>query len=84
MRARDQKLNAIAARFKVTAEEVEERIETLINDKKRLEKELADVRKAAVLGGGADSKPELVNGINFLGKILIKYKCISTLILQFH
>lgn len=71
LRLRDRTLSAIASRFKVTPDEVEERIEALMNDRKRLEKELADARKAAAMGGGGgDATPEVVNGINFLGKTL--------------
>lgn len=70
LRNRDRQLSAIASRFKVTPEEVDERIEALVSDRKRLEKELAEARKAAAMDGGNDTAPEVVNGINFLGKTL--------------
>jgi len=50
------------------------RIDALIADKKRLERELSDVRKKLALGGGSGGQPaeEIaeINGVKFLGKLL--------------
>jgi alanyl-tRNA synthetase len=48
------------------------RIATLIDDRKRLERELADAKKALALAGpaGAKAGPEMVNGIAFQGQVL--------------
>jgi alanyl-tRNA synthetase len=50
------------------------RIETLVADRKRLERELADAKKKLALGGGGASAPADdfidVSGVKFLGKVL--------------
>jgi alanyl-tRNA synthetase len=45
----------------------------LVEERRRLERELADAKKALALGGGgaaAPAGPEQVNGINFVGQVL--------------
>jgi alanyl-tRNA synthetase len=49
------------------------RVEGLTNDKKRLERELADTKRKLALGGGsggAAAEAEVVNGIRFMGRVL--------------
>jgi alanyl-tRNA synthetase len=61
----------LAAQFKVPPAEVPGRVEALIADRKRLEKELADVkRKLALGGGGAAASEEDINGVKFIGRVL--------------
>ena len=62
---------ALAAQFKVPVNQVEARVEALVNDRKRLEKELADAKRAlAVGGGGAASGPEDINGTKVIARVL--------------
>jgi alanyl-tRNA synthetase len=62
---------ALADQFKVPVAQVEARVEALINDRKRLEKELGDAKRAlAVGGGGAASGPEEINGIKVMARVL--------------
>ena len=62
---------ALAAQFKVPVNQVEARVEALIADRKRLEKELGDAKRAlAVGGGGAASGPEEINGVKVLARVL--------------
>ncbi len=62
---------ALAAQFKVPVSQVEARVEALVNDRKRLEKELADAKRAlAVGGGGAASGPEDINGTKVIARVL--------------
>ena len=62
---------ALAAQFKTPVAEVAARVDGLVNDRKRLERELAEVkRKLALGGGGSPAEAETVNGITFLGRVL--------------
>ena len=71
LRNRDRLLSGIASRLKVIPEEVAGRVESLLEERKKLEKELSETRKAAVMGsGGGDAPTETINGITFLGKAL--------------
>ena len=65
-------LQESAAKAKVKPEDLTARIETLLQDKKSLEKDLAEARKKAALGGGATGGPAVktVNGIKFMGQVL--------------
>ena len=50
---RDAKLREAAATLKSSPDEVPARIASLVEDRKRLERELADAKKALAMGGGA-------------------------------
>jgi alanyl-tRNA synthetase len=66
---REDKLKGIAASLKANPEEAPARVAALSETVKRLEKELADAKKAAALGGGgAAAEPEDVGGVKFLGQ----------------
>jgi len=71
---REAKLREAAATLKSSPDEVPARIAALVEDRRRLERELADAKKALAMGGGsakADSAaPEDVNGHKFLGKVV--------------
>ena len=63
----------LGAQFKVPPSEVVARVEALVADRKRLERELADARRKLALGGGtgaAASQVEDVAGIRFIGRVL--------------
>jgi alanyl-tRNA synthetase len=66
---RENKLKDIAASLKANPDEAPARVAALADAAKRLEKELADAKKAAALGGGgAAVEPEDVGGVKFLGQ----------------
>ena len=70
---RDAKLREAAATLKSAPDEVPSRIAALVEDRRRLERELADAKKALAMGGGArsDAAPlEQVNGHSFLGQVV--------------
>jgi len=71
--SRDEKLRETAAVLKSTPDEVPARVAALVEDRRRLERELAEAKKALALGGGAGAAPagpEQVNGINFVGQVV--------------
>jgi len=64
-------LRAVADTLKVKPEDIALRIENLMADRKRLEKELSDAKKALALGGGgASAEAEEVGGVKFMGRVL--------------
>ncbi len=70
---RDDRLREAAAALKSTPDEVPARVAALIEDRRRLERELADAKKALALGGGgagAAAGPEQVGGVAFIGQVL--------------
>jgi alanyl-tRNA synthetase len=73
LNARDERLREAAATLKSSPDEVPARVAALMEDRRRLERELADAKKALALGGGgaaAPAGPEQVSGINFVGQVL--------------
>jgi alanyl-tRNA synthetase len=70
----DRRLKAVAATLKVAPSDVPARVEALLDERKKLERELSDARKKLALGGGAPAgadgatEKETVAGVGFLGK----------------
>jgi alanyl-tRNA synthetase len=62
----------LAEQFKVPVAEVPVRVAGLVEDRKKLERELADTKRKLAMGGGGGSGPtvEDVGGIKFLGRVL--------------
>jgi alanyl-tRNA synthetase len=71
---RDSKLREAAATLKASPDEVPARVASLVEERRRLERELADAKKALAMGGGAATAdaagPEDVNGHKFLGQVV--------------
>ncbi|MDB5677144.1 alanine--tRNA ligase [Sphingomonas bacterium] len=70
---RDEKLREAAAALKSSPDEVPARVVQLVEDRRRLERELAEAKKALALGGGggaAPAGPEQVGGVNFVGQVI--------------
>ncbi|TPP11306.1 alanine--tRNA ligase [Rhizobium glycinendophyticum] len=69
----DERMKTLAASLKVQPADVVARVEALVDERRKLEKELADAkRKLAMGGGGAGSAeaPKVVNGVNFIGRVV--------------
>ena len=70
---RDEKLREAAALLKSSPDEVPARVAALVEDRRRLERELVEAKKALALGGGggaAQAGPEQVGGVNFVGQVV--------------
>jgi alanyl-tRNA synthetase len=62
----------LALQFKVAPADVPTRVESLIADRKKLERELAEVKRKLAMGGSGGDAPaaEVINGVNFIGRVL--------------
>lgn len=64
-------LKQVAASIKASPSELPDRIMSLLNDRKSLERDLAEAKKKAAMGGGASGPAVVdVNGIKFQGQVL--------------
>ena len=71
--AREDALKGAASLLKTTPDDVETRVAALLDERRKLERELAEAKKALALGGGGASAPaadEEVGGIKFSGQVL--------------
>src|SRR3954452_5109475 len=71
---REDRLKETAAALKSSPEEVPARVATLIEDRRRLERELAEAKKALAMGGGGAKSeaaaPEQIGGHGFIGQVI--------------
>jgi alanyl-tRNA synthetase len=70
---RDERLREAASALKAAPEDVPARVAALIEERRRLERELADAKKALALGGGDKAEaagPEQVGGHGFIGQVV--------------
>ena len=74
LNARDEAVRSIAATLKTSPDEASARVSALVEERKKLEKELAEAKKALALGGGGGSAPaqadEDIAGVMFSGQVL--------------
>jgi alanyl-tRNA synthetase len=73
----DERVKAVAAVLKAAPADIVPRVEALMEDRKRLERELSEARKSLALGGGGsgaatDSAADVaeIAGVKFLGRIV--------------
>ncbi len=71
LNARDDRLREAAATLRATPDEVPARVAALVEDRRRLERELAEAKKALALGGGTGGPagPEDIGGVAFVGQL---------------
>ena len=70
---REEALKGVAAQLRTSPDEVEARVAALLDERKRLERELADAKKALALGGtgpAAASGDEDIGGVAFSGQVI--------------
>ena len=73
LNTRDERLREVASALKASPDEVPARVAALVEERRKLERELADARKALAMGGGTKAEaagPEQVGGHAFLGQIV--------------
>ena len=71
--ARDAKLREAAATLKTSPDDVPARIAALVEERRKLERELAEAKKALAMGSGTKSEaagPEQVGEYAFLGQVV--------------
>lgn len=70
----DKRVSDIAAALKSTTEEALARVRSLMEERRKLDKELSDARRELALGGGVGGggghDVETVNGIRFIGRVI--------------
>ena len=70
---REEALKGTASLLRTTPEDVETRVAALLEERRKLERELAEAKKALALGGGgaaAENADEEVGGVKFSGQVL--------------
>ncbi|HEY0084938.1 MAG TPA: alanine--tRNA ligase [Allosphingosinicella sp.] len=71
--ARDERLRETAVALKTSPEDVPARVAALVEERRRLERELADAKKALALGSGGKAEaagPEQIGGVGFIGQVI--------------
>jgi alanyl-tRNA synthetase len=69
----DERVKSLAASLKVQPGEVLSRVEALIDERRKLERELADAKRKLAMGGGQGGSADAVRdvaGVKFLGKAI--------------
>ena len=62
---------AVADQIKAKPEDIAARVEALMAERKKLDKELSEAKKQLALGGGgAAASAEEINGVQFMGRVL--------------
>lgn len=68
----DDRVKAIASALKSTPADALARVTTLLDERRKLERELTEARKQLALGGSGNgaAQSETVNGVGFIGKVV--------------
>ncbi|OLP60041.1 alanine--tRNA ligase [Xaviernesmea oryzae] len=68
----DERVKTLAGQLKVQPSELVTRVEQLVDERRKMERELADARRKLALSGGtaASDAPREVAGVSFLGKVV--------------
>ncbi|MEK1853868.1 MAG: alanine--tRNA ligase [Phyllobacterium sp.] len=69
----DNRVKAIASALKASPADALSRVTALIDERRKLERELTEARKQLALGGGSaagGAQSETVNGVGFIGKVV--------------
>ncbi|ETA51201.1 alanine--tRNA ligase [Ponticoccus alexandrii] len=72
LRGRDKVLSGIEALLKATGTSTVERVQMLMDERRKLENEVASLRRELAMGGGAQSGEEAreINGVRFVAQVL--------------
>jgi len=69
----DRRLQETASALKVPAAEVPDRVAALVEERRKLEREVADLRRQLAMGSGASNAneaPRTVGGVNFVSRVI--------------
>ncbi|WP_455465534.1 alanine--tRNA ligase [Bartonella sp. B39] len=70
----DERIHEIANLLKTSSADIEERVRILLDDRRKLDKELNDARKKIALNGGDMKNGQeditVINGISFMGRVM--------------
>ena len=72
LKEQDDRVKAIAAVLKSTPSDALARVMALVDERRKLERELTEARKQLALGGASSggAQSETVNGVGFIGKVV--------------
>ncbi len=72
LRNRDRELMRLVELLKTTPGDIEGRVTQLVDDRRRLERDLSEARRRLAMGGGGGGgmEPIEVNGIRFMGRVV--------------
>ncbi|MHA1574055.1 MAG: alanine--tRNA ligase, partial [Alphaproteobacteria bacterium] len=79
--AQDERVKEVAASLRVRPEDVVERIKALVDDRKNLERQLADAKKQIALGGGgaAGANGAAADAVRTIGKVKLLARTVQGL-----
>jgi len=79
--AQDERVKEMAASLRVRPEDVVERIKALVDDRKNLERQLADAKKQIALGGGgaAGANGAAADAVRTIGKVKLLARTVQGL-----
>ncbi len=87
LREQDHRLAAVANVLKAPAADVADRVKALMDERKALTNEVAQLRRDVAMGGGGDAAPAdaQVNGMGFVGQVMqgVSGKDLPALVDQF-
>jgi len=87
LRAQDHRLAEVALALKAPAGDAAARVKALLDERKALTNEVAQLRREVAMGGGGDAGPaqEEINGIGFIGQVMqgVSGKDLPSLVDQF-
>lgn len=71
----EKQLNAVADTLKAPVADAAARVSQLVEDRKKLEREVADLRRQVAMGGGSSASasneaPKVIAGVNFISRIM--------------
>lgn len=71
MSSRDKQLSDVASMLKASPEQVSERVAQLLEERKKLDKDVSELRRKLASGGGGNAQQaETIGNVSFIGKVL--------------
>lgn len=72
LKSQEKLLQDAAATLKVPPQQLVERLESLVNERRQLNQQVSDLKKQMAMGGraGQDQEIETIAGISFMGKVI--------------